>query len=111
VDKLNTQLALWVWRLTATEAIVEVGILAIYWRNLPPRIPLLYTLPWGQEQLVNLYFLWLLPLFATLLGIFTNLLAPRIIHDKLLLAIFYGTIIITQAIVCLGLIRIILLIA
>lgn len=26
-------------------------LLAIFWRKLPPEIPLFYSLPWGEEQL------------------------------------------------------------
>ena len=29
------------------------GILAWMWRSLPPKIPLLYSLPWGEQQLVD----------------------------------------------------------
>lgn len=110
MDKLNAQLSLWIWRFTATQAIVGVGVLAMFWGHLPPRVPLLYSLPWGQDQLVNPYFLWLIPTFSTLLGIFANLLGTRILSDKLLLALFFGTIIITQFILCLSLVRIVLLI-
>ncbi len=111
MDKLTAQLNLWLWRLTAAEAIVELGMLGIFWKHIPPKVPLLYTLPWGQAQLVRPYFLWLIPLFASILGILTALLAERFLKDKLLLSMFFGTVIIAQLILCLGLIRIIIIIA
>lgn len=111
MEKLTSQLNLWIWRLTAAEAIIEIGMLAIFWKYIPPKVPLLYTLPWGQSQLVRPYFLWLIPLFASIAGILTGLLADRILKDKLLLALFCGTVLIGQIILCLGLIRIIIIIA
>lgn len=110
MDKLSTQLSLWIWRITATQAIVCIGVLLIFWGHLPPQVPLLYTLPWGQDQLVNPYFLWLIPTFSTFLGILTNLVGAKILSDKLLQALLFGTILITQIILCLSLIRIVLLI-
>jgi len=32
---------------------VIAGALVWLWRNLPPKIPWLYSLPWGEEQLVD----------------------------------------------------------
>jgi len=110
VDKLSEQLSLWIWRLTAAQAIIGLGVLALFWRHLPPRVPLLYTLPWGQDQLVNPYFLWLIPTFTTLLGVISNLIGVRILADKLLRSLFFGTILITEIILLLSLVRIIFLI-
>ncbi len=110
MDKLSTQLSLWIWRLTATQAIVGVGIIILFWKHLPPLVPMLYTLPWGLDQLVSSYFLWLVPTFTTLLGIFANLLGERVLHDKLLQSLFFGTVLIVQALLCISLVRIIFLI-
>jgi hypothetical protein len=36
------------------------GLILYKWSKLPPVVPLLYSLPWGEEQLVNPWALWLL---------------------------------------------------
>jgi hypothetical protein len=110
VEKLSARLSLGIWWLTAVQAIVSIGVLAIFWKHLPPQVPLLYSLPWGQDQLVSPYYLWLIPTFSILLGLLANVFGERILKDNLLRSLFFGTILITQFILCLSLIRIVLLI-
>ena len=44
------------------------GVLAIFWKTLPPQLPLFYSLPWGEQQLVNkLWFVWILAGMAVVL--------------------------------------------
>ncbi|HOX96352.1 MAG TPA: hypothetical protein PLI45_03135 [Candidatus Woesebacteria bacterium] len=44
------------------------GVLAIFWKSLPPQLPWFYSLPWGEQQLVNkMWFVWILAGMAVLL--------------------------------------------
>lgn len=43
---------------------VQAGFLVLVYRKLPPQVPLLYSRPWGEEQLVSTYGLFLLPLLS-----------------------------------------------
>ena len=33
--------------------LVMVGTLVAFWKQLPPELPWLYSLPWGEQQLIN----------------------------------------------------------
>ena len=41
----------WSWRVSVAIALVTALTIAWYWQRLPPVVPLLYSLPWGEEQL------------------------------------------------------------
>ena len=43
----------WSWRVSVAIALVTALTIAWYWQRLPPVVPLLYSLPWGEEQLVS----------------------------------------------------------
>jgi len=51
------KLSLWNWRVVSTTTVIGLGLIAVYWKALPPEVPLLYSRPWGQDQLVSPYFL------------------------------------------------------
>ena len=60
-------------------------LLAIAWYKLPPELPLLYSRPYGQDQLINYWQIWLLPLIAGLIEIIAVRSASSLIEkDKLL---------------------------
>lgn len=40
----------------------SILLILLRWRSLPPQIPLFYSRPWGEEQLVHPAWLFLLPL-------------------------------------------------
>lgn len=46
-----------------------LGFLLLTWKNLPPQLPLFYSLPWGEEQLGKPVFLLILPLSSLFWGI------------------------------------------
>jgi len=60
------QLAITIW-------LVEVLLIIIAWSFLPPQLPLFYSRPWGEEQLVHPANLLILPGLG-LLVFFANLL-------------------------------------
>lgn len=58
----------WEGRFASISVIVQsviTGVLLIVnWKNLPPKIPLWYSRPWGEERLAHPLFLILIPLTA-----------------------------------------------
>ena len=46
--------------------IFQIITIVFYIDNLPPQLPLFYSLPWGQDQLVSPKYLYLLPLTSLL---------------------------------------------
>jgi len=59
------QLAIIIW-------LIEVFLVIITWTFLPPQLPLFYSRPWGEEQLVHPANLFILPGLG-LLVFFVNL--------------------------------------
>ena len=41
--------------------LAQLGLILVFWRKLPPEVPLFYSRPWGKEQLANPWFLFLIP--------------------------------------------------
>lgn len=58
--KIDTQSFLFLIGILAI--LVMGGALLVYWNQLPPELPWLYSLPWGDQQLITK------PLFAAMLG-------------------------------------------
>jgi hypothetical protein len=91
-----------------------MGILALYVglvlrSKLPPQIPLLYSRPWGEEQLVEPKFLTI-P-FALILGcgiIFG--VAKKFVNENVLKKLIFGGLIAVEILLLLAITRIILLI-
>lgn len=60
-------------------------LLAVAWHRLPPELPLLYSRPYGQDQLINYWQIWLLPFMAGVIEIIAVRSASALIEkDKLL---------------------------
>lgn len=64
-------------------ALVALQILLImaFWRVLPPEVPLLYSRPWGKEQLIRPAGLFLIPCFSFLF-LLINLAIYRLISTE-----------------------------
>lgn len=86
--------------------------LAISYQFLPPILPLFFSKPWGEEQLVAKYFLGLIPLAVTILFIINIRIASLTIEKEKLLAFI---VLLTQTVIgiisFITLTRIILLLA
>ena len=54
---------------------VQLVAILIFWRKLPPQVPLLYSRPWGEKQLASPNFLFLLPLLCLVIVTINLLLA------------------------------------
>ena len=53
----------------------QLLILFFTYSNLPPQIPLYYSLPWGEGRLAPVINLFLFPLFSVLIFIVNSMLA------------------------------------
>jgi len=104
------KLALWNWRVVTAGGVVGVGLVAMYWRSLPPEVPLLYSRPWGQDQLVSPYFLIIAPVFSTTVGVLLGWVANKSGEEKLLPIIILVSSMVVQIITILGLVRIVMLV-
>lgn len=89
--------------------VLTLGLFAIFWRNLPPSIPLWYERPWGQDQLAKPIFLLVIPFLLCLTLVFSILLKKLLAKHEVMQKI--NTIIsaAVQIILTLAYIRIILL--
>lgn len=47
--------------------IVMIGVLLLRFNHLPPQIPLFFSKPWGEDQLVDSWMIFLLPLLLNIL--------------------------------------------
>lgn len=47
--------------------VAQGAILALFWRKLPPQVPLFYSRPWGRDQLVSPVGLLVLPALSLLI--------------------------------------------
>lgn len=90
--------------------VVTLGLLVVYWRSLPPEVPLWYSRPWGQEQLASPYWLWLVPILILSVTGITTLGSRYIRHDILLLNLWTTGGIVVQLILALALVRIVWLV-
>ncbi len=61
-------------------------ILALAWAKLPPEVPLLYSRPYGQSQLMPAWGLWLLPGLGLLINIVSIRWAGVVFETEKLLA-------------------------
>lgn len=52
-------------------------LIALFWLRLPPEVPLLYSRAYGEAQLVNNFWLWLLPGLTFILELISIRLAAK----------------------------------
>lgn len=57
-------------------------ILLFFWFKLPPQVPLLYSRPWGENQLVNKSLITLLPGLSTFLSLVNLRLASLLFKNE-----------------------------
>ncbi|MGI5828158.1 MAG: hypothetical protein ACOX6V_04040 [Patescibacteria group bacterium] len=87
-------------------------LLAVFYMFLPPQVPLFFSKPWGEEQLVTKQHLAIVPGIASFLFIVNARLASMAVtKEKLLAFIFLTTQTVVSLIGCITLIRLILLLA
>ncbi len=98
------------WRVAITSLVASIGTLLIFWRYLPPEVPLWYGRPWGQDMLTQKLGLWWIPIIIICLQI-TSIIISRILKsDSLLSGLVLATTSVSQVVCALALLRIIILI-
>lgn len=79
----------WVIKLNCIVTGLEFLILVIVWKFIPPQVPLFYSRPWGNEQLVDKKTLFLIPAASLALNIINLLLGNYFLGKEKLLAKFF----------------------
>jgi len=59
--------------------------IVLKFRELPPQVPLFYSLPWGEKQLTNKFYLFLLP-FGSIIILLSNIFLAKNVKEELLIA-------------------------
>ena len=62
--------------------LLMVGLFGIKFSTFPPQIPLFYSRPWGESQLTDWWFIFLLPLLMDILYFFNLYLAKKFFSDS-----------------------------
>lgn len=73
----------------------QIVILIFFWSRLPPQVPLLYSRPWGKEQLVSPVGLFALPTLSFFVLLINSLLASLIPGEEKLasqLLVIFGAV-------------------
>jgi len=65
---------------------VSLIILAVFWKGLPPEVPLLYSRPYGVNQLVSSWWLWLMPGISLIIALVGVRFSGNIMEEDKLLA-------------------------
>lgn len=65
---------LWLLLLSFFFVFLQSGLVGVYFRNLPPQIPIFYSRTWGETMLGANYFIWFFPIAALSFIIFNFLL-------------------------------------
>lgn len=72
--------------------LITILLIVFLWRSfsLPPQLPLLFSLPEGEEQIVDSYLIFLLPFSSSFLVFLNFYLVKKIFsQEKFILAIVY----------------------
>ncbi|MBU1085670.1 MAG: hypothetical protein ABIJ43_05120 [Candidatus Beckwithbacteria bacterium] len=65
---------------------LSVVILAWHWLRLPPEVPLLFSKPYGESQLISVWGLLMLPVFSLMIQIICVRWAIQVLDEDKLLA-------------------------
>jgi hypothetical protein len=109
-DQIIKKLLHWQWAIAAMFAAVGIGIWLIFHKSLPPLVPLFYSRPWGEEQLVNPLWLWLPLGVALTTTIIITLVVRKLKLDQVLAAMLVAAGTVSETILLLAVLRIILLV-
>lgn len=61
---LNDKTSFWSFLVSIIFVLLQVLLIAFYWRRLPPEIPLFYSKPWGSAMLSSMLFIWIIPVIS-----------------------------------------------
>jgi len=83
-QKVNSRLLRW----NLIFIVIQIGLLAWKFTQLPPQVPLYYSLPWGESQLATASYLFLLPTISIVALFIDNLFAVSFFKNQPLLSRF-----------------------
>ncbi|KKS33208.1 MAG: hypothetical protein UU93_C0001G0039 [Candidatus Amesbacteria bacterium GW2011_GWA2_42_12] len=110
MEKILKKIVLTNWSMAIAGLVVEVGLLILNHTLLPPQVPLLYSRPWGDDQLISGLWLWVIPVVQLIIGICGELVSKTKRDDLLLKTMIVSTFTIVQLMLILGFVRTISLI-
>lgn len=91
-------------------AILVSSFLAIFYNQLPSKLPLFYSLPWGEAQLVAKQQFLILPAVLILMGLINGFLAYQLHPAHLVLKkIIMGSLLLISSIILITAIRILII--
>lgn len=86
-------------------------LVAVTWKWLPPEVPLVYSRPYGEGQLISAWGLWLIPLIGLIIEIAAIRFSGEVVaEDKLLARVVTGMASLVMVMALIGLIKVILLV-
>lgn len=95
---------------TLFTVLIILGTFAIVYNHLPPKLPLFYSLAWGQEQLVEKFHFLLLPLILVLINLINLLLAFQLhSSQKVLKRMLLGSLALINIIVLIDVLKVLFL--
>lgn len=89
--------------------LINVLLAGVFWQKLPPQIPLFYSKPWGQDQLVSPSLL-AIPLGVGFLSTVVTFLLVKIVQDTFFQNIVLLGMLISITLITISLIRILYLV-
>lgn len=91
---------------------IQIGFIILRWNTFPPKVPLFFSLPWGEEQLADTRYLWLFPLLSISILIVNSVLSIIFHHkESVLSTMFTISTAITILIATIGVLKIIFLLS
>lgn len=63
--------------------VLMILIFSVEFNHLPPQIPLFYSKPWGEDQLAEVWMIFLLPILLSIFVIANNFIVKKIFSDDL----------------------------
>lgn len=77
-------------KLNAFSFVLMIIVFLIKVNNLPPQIPLFYSLPWGENQLAETWMIFIIPILMILFIFINNFLEKKFfLNNNLIKKIFY----------------------
>lgn len=110
MEKILKNMVLTNWALAVAGVVIETGLLVAYRNSLPPQVPLLYTRPWGDEQLAISGWLWAIPITQLTIGVVGGWFFKTRREEILLKTAVMVTLVVIQIILILGFTRILSLV-
>lgn len=104
-----------VMKLILRAGLISLGLslmlLAITWKWLPPEVPLVYSRPYGESQLISAWGLWLIPLAGLIIEMVAIRFSGEVVaEDKLLAQVVTGMASLATVMALIGLIKVIWLV-